>query len=196
MKGFSSVTEGMAPESVMEWLNLYMDAMTRLIMQYGGVIDRFAGDGIKADFGIPIPRRTEQEIGRDAVRAVDCALAMGHEMERLTLLLKERRLPDTQIRVGIFTGSAIAGTIGSAERMQYTTLGDSVNIAARLESYDKTLAKESPCRILIGESTLKYTGERFRTEKIGEAGFKGMQKRVTIYRVLGLNPIRVPVDQG
>jgi adenylate cyclase len=69
--------------------------------------------------------------------------------------------------------------------MKYTTIGDTINIASRLESYDKDLGKEALCRILIGESTLRYLGPEFRTERIGEVNLKGKEEKITIYRVLG-----------
>ncbi len=69
--------------------------------------------------------------------------------------------------------------------MKYTTIGDTINIASRLESYDKDLGKEALCRILIGASTLRYLGPEFRTERIGEVSLKGKEEKITIYRVLG-----------
>jgi adenylate cyclase len=195
LKGFTSLTEGMVPESIMEWLNTYMESMTGVIMRYGGVIDRFAGDGIKADFGIPIPRLSEEEIRRDASNAVHCALEMQEEMKRLEKLLEEKQLPSTTLRIGIFTGPAIAGVIGSAERMQYTTLGDSVNIAARLESLDKDMKNENTCRILIGQTTLDCIGDEFKTSRVGEVNLRGFHQKVEVYHVLGVNRPRSNKDK-
>ncbi len=184
MKGFTSVSEKMDPQSLMDWLNIYMESMTQLIMQYGGVVDDFAGDGIKADFGVPLPRINESEIGKDAMNAVECALEMEKEMARLNLIWKDQDLPSLGIRIGIFTGPVVSGALGSSQRMKYTTIGDSVNIASRLESYDKNLAKESLCRIIIGESTLRYLGNNFVTEPIGQVSLKGKDEKIPIHRVL------------
>jgi len=89
------------------------------------------------------------------------------------------------MRIGIYTGPAVAGALGGLQRMKYTTVGDTINIASRLESYDKDLGKEALCRVLIGESTLRYLGPGFRTERIGEVSLKGKEEKITIYRVLG-----------
>jgi len=82
------------------------------------------------------------------------------------------------MRIGIYTGPAVAGALGGSQRMKYTTIGDTINIASRLESYDKDLGKEALCRILIGESTLRYLGSEFRTERIGEVSLKERKKRL------------------
>ena len=89
------------------------------------------------------------------------------------------------MHVGICTGLAVAGTVGSSRRMKYTTIGDTVNTAARLEQFDKSLARESLCRILICESTLVCLGNAFFTEKIGAFHLKGKDKEVVVYRLHG-----------
>ena len=116
------------------------------------VIDNYIGDSIKADFGVPLPRT--------AVAAVDCALAMEKELKRPNTIWQRQNFPTVEMRIGIFTGPVVAGSLGSAQRLQYTTVGDTVKIASRLESFDKDLVDpdlaDSPCRILIGETTLRY----------------------------------------
>ncbi len=183
LKGFTSVSERMDPQSLIDWLNTYMDSMTQLIMDHGGVVDDYAGDSIKANFGVPLPRTSQAEIGRDATNAVNCALAMESEILRLNSLWQEQRLPNVGIRIGIFTGPVVAGALGSSRRMKYTTVGDTVNTAARLESYDKDFARESLCRILIGESTLKYLGNQFKTCRVGEGVLKGKDQKINIYQL-------------
>jgi adenylate cyclase len=88
------------------------------------------------------------------------------------------------MRVGIFTGPLVAGSLGGIERQEYTVLGDTVNTASRLESFDKNIDENNPCRILIGESTLQYIGKQFQVEKVGEVFLKGKHSTVTIYRVV------------
>lgn len=185
LKGFTSVSEKMDPQHLIDWLNTYMESMAQLVMRHSGVIDDYAGDGIKANFGVPLPRANETEIARDATNAVNCALAMEKEMNRLNALWEEKQLPAVGMRIGIFTGPAVAGPLGSSQRLKYTTVGDTVNVAARLESYDKNLAREEPCRILIGESTLGYLGSNFKAHRIGEVSLKGKDEKITIYHILG-----------
>ena len=97
---------------------------------------------------------------RTAVAAVDCALAMEKELKRPNTIWQRQNFPTVEMRIGIFTGPVVAGSLGSAQRLKYTTVGDTVNIASRLESFDKDLVDpdlaDSPCRILIGETTLRY----------------------------------------
>lgn len=184
LRGFTTVSEKMDPQDLMDWLNIYMERMTGIIMAHGGIIDDFAGDGIKANFGLPLPEQNESVIRGDALSAVRSALDMEREMHRLNAHWREKGLPEVGMRIGIYTGPAVAGALGGFQRMKYTTIGDTINIASRLESYDKDLGKEAMCRILIGESTLRYLGPEFRTERIGEVSLKGKEEKVTIYRVL------------
>jgi adenylate cyclase len=189
LQGFSTVSERLDPETLMDWLNAFMGRITQVVMQHGGVVDDFFGDGIKVNFGVPVPKRSEREIADDAIRAVDCALAVGEETVRLNEHMQERGLPVLRMRVGICTGEVLAGSLGSADRLKYTTLGDAVNTAARLESYEKDLAlpqlASSPARILIAESTLRHLGERFETRRVGEMSLRGKQEKVAAHVVLG-----------
>ena len=191
LEGFSRVSEKLDPQVLMDWLNTYMESIARTAMEHGGVVDDYFGDGVKVNFGVPLPRTTDAEIRQDAVNAVNCALAMEQEMVRLNGLMMERSLPTLRMRVGIFTGPVVAGSLGSADRLKYTTLGDTVNTASRLESFDKDLVlphlATSPCRILIGESTLRYLDDRFETQRVGEVALKGKETKITAYCVLGRN---------
>ncbi len=183
IRGFTTISESLDPQVLIQWLNVYMEAMTDTVIAHGGVVDDYAGDGIKANFGVPFSRVTEKEIGADAKNAVTCAIAMGKEIERLNIVWKQQGLPTGGTRIGIFTGSVVAGALGSSQRMKYTTVGDIVNTAARLESYDKELAKESPWRVLIGDATEQYLNGQFNTKKIGEADLKGKNEKIKVYRV-------------
>lgn len=189
LRGFTTMSESMNPEMLIDWLNGYMDTMARLVMEHGGVIDDYAGDGFKADFGVPLPRVNEDEIRKDAVNAVTCALAMAEKLKELNESWEQQHLPTTQMRIGIATGSVIAGSLGSSQRLKYTTVGDTVNTAARLESLARDVIDVgSPavsCRILIGEATLRYLGNRFQTERMGAFKLRGKEEEITIHRLVG-----------
>ncbi|SPF48700.1 Adenylate cyclase [Syntrophobacter sp. SbD1] len=192
LKGFTPVGESMDPLALIDWLNMYLETMASLISNYGGVVDDYAGDGIKASFGVPSARTSEEEIRQDAINAVDCALAMGKEMCGINSRWRKENLPTVGLRVGVLTGAVVAGALGSTQRLKYTTVGNAVNAASRLESYDKesfiTDCLENPCRILIGEPTLRYLGDRFETQKIGKEKLRGLDQEIVIYRVLGRKP--------
>jgi adenylate cyclase len=187
LAGFTTVSEMMEPQQLIDWLNTYMDAMAQAVTDHGGVIDEFLGDGLKADFGVPLPRTSEEEVARDARAAVNCALRMRDELERLNLPRKEQNLATVKMRIGIYTGPVVAGSVGSTQRLQYTTIGDTVNIASRLEhvALDGThsVTGES-CRILIGETTWRYLGDEFAAERIGEVELKGKKKKINVFRIV------------
>ena len=189
LEGFTSVSEKMDAQALLDWTNAYIEIMAEVVMKHGGIVDDYFGDAIKANFGVPLARTSEAEIRQDAMNAVNCALAMEREMMRINELWQQQRLPTARMRIGIFTGPAVAGSLGSAQRLKYTTIGDSVNIAARLESFVKDSWEpnpgESPCRILIGESTLQYLDEQFQTQRLGEMSLKGKSQRVIVYRLFG-----------
>lgn len=187
--GYTPVAERLSPEELMEWLNTFMDGMSRQVTAHQGVVRQYAGDAIVVAFGIPAPRKTEGEIAQDAINAVDCALAMGETLRELNARWRAQGLPTSGMRVGIFTGAVVGGTLGSAERSEYLVVGDAVNTAARLESLDKDLfapdPNEQPCRILIGDTTLAHLGNRFQTEYMANLSLKGKQQKVDVYRVIG-----------
>lgn len=186
LQNFTTVSERMEPQSLMDWLNQYMETMVSVIeKKHNGHVNKFIGDAIMALFGVPIPRQNPNEIFEDAVRAVDCALQLRDEMEHLREVWARDGLPLIRMRVGICTGPVVAGSLGAIERQEYTVLGDTVNTASRLESFDKNIDAESPCRILISETTLECLDGQFLTECVGSVYLKGKESRVTIYRVIG-----------
>ncbi|MCP4699006.1 MAG: adenylate/guanylate cyclase domain-containing protein [Gammaproteobacteria bacterium] len=184
LQHFTTVSESMEPQALMDWLNVYMGNMVRIVEENDGQINKFIGDAIMAVFGIPIPCTCEEEIARDAVNAVNCALAMRAEILRLRVIWEKEGQPVIRMRVGIFTGPLVAGCLGGTHRQEYTVIGDTVNTASRLESFNKTLESDNPCRILIGEPTLKYLNNRFETKSAGTVSLKGKAEPVTIYQVM------------
>ena len=189
LQGYTSMSEAHEAQEVMDWLNMYMEAMVGVIIANNGTIDKFIGDSIMAVFGAPIPSSTEAEIRRDAANAVRSALAMEKELLRLNEGWREKGYPVAGMRIGIYTGQLVAGSLGSALRSEYTLIGDTVNIASRLESFDKTVSvgpSESVCRILIGGATLDLLGDEFETLRVGSVHLKGKEASMDIYQVLGM----------
>jgi adenylate cyclase len=171
----------------MHWLNEYIEAMAEQVVKHGGIINKYVGDAIMAIFGVPVARKTEAAIGKDAANAVNCALAMENKLVQLNSIWEERDLPNVGMRIGIFTGPLVAGSLGSADRLEYAVIGDTVNIASRLESFDKSGFdpdfKTNTCRILIGEATYQYIADRFKAQRLGEVTLKGQESKTAIYRV-------------
>jgi adenylate cyclase len=188
LQGFTTISEKLDPETLMSWLNEYMEAMAQIVIKHRGVINKYIGDAIMAIFGIPFARSSEQEIARDAENAVDSALAMREEIVRLNQIWAAQGKETIAMRVGIFTGPLVAGSLGSTERLEYTVIGDTVNVASRLESFDKSknADPENACRILIGGETLKYLGNKYRTYPVGSVALKGKDKEIDVYQVVGI----------
>ncbi|WP_036028245.1 CHASE2 domain-containing protein [Leptolyngbya sp. PCC 6406] len=183
IRGFSTLAEVTPPEQLLDWLNEYLSAMTDAIQTHHGIVNKFTGDGLLAVFGVPITRNTPEAIAQDAQNAVHCALTMAACMDRLNQHRQTRNQPLLQMRVGIFTGAVVVGSLGGQTRMEYGIIGDSVNIASRLESFDKT-RQPTPCRILIGEDTLAYLQNQFQVESWGALTLKGRHAPIGVYRVL------------
>lgn len=186
IRGFTPIAEMLEPGQLMDWLNDYMETMTQVIMACGGVIKQYVGDEVMALFGVPIPRQIEAETAQDAVQAVRCALAMGEQLRRLNLKWAKQGLPTIAVRIGIYTGPLVAGSLGGRQRLEYAVVGDAVNIASRLESFDKEAHDlvNNQCRVLIGETTFRYLDGRFRVTEMGRIKFKGKQQEIAVYRVL------------
>ncbi|HAS51442.1 MAG TPA: adenylate/guanylate cyclase domain-containing protein, partial [Gammaproteobacteria bacterium] len=185
IRGFTSISETMDPAQLMDWLNSYMEAMSEVAMIHGGVINKYIGDAIMVLFGVPTPRQTAAEITEDARRAVRCALAMGERLRQLNMDWAQQNLPVIAMRVGIYTGPLIAGSLGSSRRMEYTVLGDTVNIASRLESFEKDEhhAPDSVCRVLIGETSFHCLDPSFQVTDVGQVYLKGKAQGIAVYRV-------------
>ncbi|MGK7927242.1 MAG: adenylate/guanylate cyclase domain-containing protein, partial [Spirulina sp.] len=140
-------------------------------------------------FGVPLQRTTEEEIARDAKAAVRCAVRMVERLQKLNQQWQAKGLPTTTMRAGIATGIVVAGSLGSRQRLNYTIIGDTANVASRLESYNKSFGEEGS-RILIGDRTYQYIREDFSTQFVDSAQLKGKSQPVKIYRVLGSAPDR------
>lgn len=188
LTGFTALAERLEPEVFIDWLNEYLDIMTRVINRHGGVVVRFVGDAILAGFGIPLPRISGEEISKGADNAVQCALSIQEQLVALNKSWESRGLPQAGMRIGINTGPLLAGSLGNRDRLEYTLHGDTVNTAARLESFEKELFQPdlmvAPCRILLSDGTARLLPERFRLESLGPMQFKGKSMPTGVYRLL------------
>jgi adenylate cyclase len=185
--GFTETTEKIEADALMSWINDYMNAMADVIERHDGVVDDYAGDGIKANFGFPVPRQNSPEIESDAENAVRCAIEMAAAMERLNEDWRRQHLPTGRLRIGLCTGPAVIGALGGDTSLKFTSVGSVVNTAARLESFDS----DGPgfdtgiSRILISEDTWRLIGQDFETSDLGVHAVKGMSEKIRIFRVLG-----------
>lgn len=182
LKGFTTLAEGMEPKTLMSFLNEYMQAMAQVVLDNNGIIDKFIGDAVMAAFGVPIAATSEEAIATDAEAAVRCAVQMAAKLKSLNERWAREGRATLSMRVGIATGKLVAGCLGGAVRQDYTIIGDTVNVAARLESYDKSL-DGGVCRILISEDTWRYVEGKFVAKAIGSVSLKGRQQPTQIYQV-------------
>ncbi len=186
MKGYSAQAEKMNPSQLLMWVSEFLEGMAREVERRNGVVEDYFGDGFKANFGIPIPRESPEEIAEDARQAVDSALAMASTLTEINRGYLERGLPRCAMRVGIHSDRAVAGSIGSADHLKYSVVGDVVVTAARLGNTTSIAHdfERAPCRIIISDRTLALVRDRFETQPVGELALKGKEEAVEGYRVL------------
>lgn len=176
IRGFTSLSEGRAPSAILAMLNTYLSRMSDVVDQHHGVVDKYIGDAVMALFGAPVLEAD------DAQRAVDTALAMEAAMPLLNQAFAQEGWPPLQIGIGIHTGNAVVGNVGSETRLNYTVLGDNVNLAARLES----LCKRYQVGIIVSEvSQSRCPHITFR--ELDRVRVKGKREAVSIYQALGHN---------
>jgi adenylate cyclase len=177
LRGFSTISEKMSPEKVVEILNVFLGTMTDAIAPYQGTIDEFIGDAILVLFGAPIHRED------DAARAVASAIAMQLAMRSVNEKLTQMELPEIAMGIGINTGEVVAGNIGSQSRAKYAVVGNHVNLTARIESY--TVGGQ----ILISENTYSEVQDLVKTNGSMEVEPKGVSQPISIYDICGIDGI-------
>ncbi len=188
LQGFTRVSEQMDPEPFLQWLNSYLAELTEVIMRFGGVLDDFAGDGIKASFGVPFS--DPEDSARQARQAVDCALALGQALTGLNRQWRSQGRACMAMRIGIHTGLVVVGTVGSPARMKYTTVGRNVNLASRLENL-KDCPDPNPddecenCRILVSGATAALVRDFFEVRDLGVFQLKGITEKTQVFAILG-----------
>ncbi len=190
IRSFTTLCERMEPEHVLSLLNRYFTEMVGAVVRHQGIVDKFIGDCIMAVWGPPNPRPG------DALNAVKAAMEMRERLVKLNVAFAAAGLPQFRTGVGIHTGQVVAGNMGAettaeAEgKMEYTVIGDTVNLASRLE----TMTKELNCDVLLSEDTYKLVASQVDVEPLQRIHVKGREQDVAVYRLIGLRPELVSAD--
>ena len=176
IRGFTSISEQIKPEQVVLLLNKYFSTMEQCIVEHNGIINKYIGDAIMAIFGVPVPNENQ------ALDAYKCSIDMKKRLIELNKELEAENLPPIKFGIGLHTGNVLAGNIGSNSRMEYTVIGDTVNVASRIES----LCKEYNCDLLISETTaegiIAYDGNSSKLQSIGETQIRGRKTAISIFK--------------
>ena len=175
IRGFTPISEKYKedPEGLTKLINRFLTRMTDVIIKHGGTIDKFMGDCIMAFWNAPIDDPDHQE------HAVDAAVEMQEELEMLNAELIAEGLPQIKIGIGINSGEALVGNMGSLQRFDYSVIGDAVNLASRLESSSKTLGKT----LVIGEDTVEAAKYNYHFTYVDEITVKGKTQPVKVFTV-------------
>ena len=176
IRGFTPISEKYKgnPEGLTKLINRFLTRMTDVIIKNGGTIDKFMGDCIMAFWNAPLENKKHREL------AVKTALQMQSELEMLNKDLENEGLPKINIGIGINTGEALVGNMGSEQRFDYSVIGDAVNLASRLESSSKTLGKT----LVIGEETKNSVEKTFNFKYIDSITVKGKTEKIKVYTIL------------
>jgi adenylate cyclase len=183
IRSFTALTAGKDSSIVLGWLNEYLTAMDEVIRKNGGFLNKFIGDGLMVLFGVPL----SEGVKADACRAVRCAVQMQERVGILNSLHRnDTEFPKIKIGIGIHTGKLTCGNIGSQTRVEYSVIGETVNLASRLEN----LTKEFNTGIVLSAATHLAVHEEFPLLcELGEASVRGLEGRILIY---GLQPACLP----
>ncbi|MGB6286942.1 MAG: adenylate/guanylate cyclase domain-containing protein [Xanthobacteraceae bacterium] len=181
MKGFTTLSEGMTPQGLVKVMNRYLSTMSEPIHRHGGVIDKYIGDAIMAYWGPPFVEEAD-ESQFACLAATEMIKRIGTLREEVTELLGVRVLPtECDVRIGVATGEALVGSIGSEIMMNYTVMGDTVNLAARLEAANKLYGTRS----LIAEATVAKTDDAIQFREIDRLMVAGQTQPQAVFELLG-----------
>jgi adenylate cyclase len=176
IRSFSSISETMDPRAVLDFLNEYFSGMVESVMHHHGVVDKFIGDAIMAVFGAPVPEPD------DPLNAIKAALEMRARLEKINVDFKRRGMPEIRTGIGLHSGQVVAGNMGHAQRMEYTVIGDAVNLASRLEG----MTKELECDVVLSEDLYVQVQQHIEVEPLHKIKVKGRDQEVMVYRLIAL----------
>jgi len=177
LRNFTAMCEALSPQKMLGILNHYFTRMSAIVETHGGVVDKYVGDAMMALFGAPLVNPD------DVDRAMETALEMCDALDELNRQWHAEGRPTIGLGIGIHTDIVVAGNMGSQTRLNYTVIGDGVNLASRLQGLTKT--PEYATRIIISRTTLAKAKGRYQTRRLGEVAVKGKQKPTEIYALLG-----------
>ena len=177
LRNFTAMSEAVPPQEMLRILNDYFTRMSAIVEKRGGVVDKYVGDAMMALFGAPLQNPD------DADHALETALEMCETLDELNRRWQTQGRPVVEVGIGVNTAIVVAGNMGSQTRLNYTVIGDGVNLASRLEALTKT--PEYATRIIVSSSTLAKANQRYRTRPLGEVAVRGKQKVTEIYALLG-----------
>lgn len=175
IRGFTTISEALKPEEVVVLLNEYLSKMVEIVFKHDGTLDKFIGDAVMVFWGAPIPQEDHPQ------KAVLCAIEMIEELKKLQEKWHTEGNKIIDIGIGINTGDMIVGNMGSKVKMEYTVIGDNVNLGSRIEG----LNKDFKTHIIISDSTYQAVKNTIETRSLGKVKVKGKEKEVEIYEVIG-----------
>ena len=189
IRGFTGIVERYDQSVVIAWLNAYLDAAAQAVAAEGGIVDKFVGDAVMAVFGAPVPRTADAEVQADAQAAARAALQIRARLDTLNRDWTACGWPTAAVRIGLHTGTVTAGSLGRGDRLEYTVIGDTVNVAARLEQAATRALPEDgsagACAIALSAATRAHLGKGFATRSLGSVALKGKRQPTPAYALDG-----------
>jgi len=176
IRGFTTLSEKLTPEALVEHLNIYLQAMTDIVFQTDGTLDKYVGDEIMAFWGAPV------ELENHALRACQCAIEQMNVLTQMNEKWEQEGKPQLNIGIGVNTGDMVVGNMGSSSRMDYTLMGDNVNLGARLEGTNKIYGTN----IIISEYTYEHVRDSVIVRELDLIRVKGKEHPVKIYELLSV----------
>ncbi|HEY9646299.1 MAG TPA: adenylate/guanylate cyclase domain-containing protein, partial [Chroococcidiopsis sp.] len=175
IRGYTTLTEQLEPAEVVSLLNAYFGTMVEAVFNFEGTLDKFIGDALMAVFGAPLP------LDNHGWMAVQSALDMRRRLAEFNYARRHTNQPKIRIGVGISSGEVVSGNIGSQRRMDYTVIGDGVNVSSRLEG----VTKEYGCDIILSETTYRLCHDRIWVRELDRIRVKGKEQALGIYELIG-----------